>query len=85
MQKMFFNNYTFLYEDSLTYFLDERYQNILFVKKINNNHIKKNKINFYDGANIIIQKCDSYIKFHPLWNVCIEQVDDKTYKLSTDD
>ncbi|WP_140925745.1 hypothetical protein [Apilactobacillus micheneri] len=78
MKKLTIDKYIFYYEKTMIYFYDKRYNNILFLKRINDDREKMNK---YDGAQLMIDFVDEKIIFHPIWNIKIEVIDDNVYKL----
>lgn len=81
MKKIAIGKYTFYYEKTMIYFYDKRYNNALFIKRINNDREKMNK---YDGSQLIIDFLDDKIIFHPIWNIKIEKIDDNIYRLNLD-
>ncbi|UQS84815.1 hypothetical protein MOO46_06100 [Apilactobacillus apisilvae] len=76
MKKININQYTFYYENTMIYFYDQRYNNILFMNRLNDDN---ESINEYDGPQLIIQFTDESVFFKPIWNVNIEQINEYKY------
>ncbi|MCK8607186.1 hypothetical protein [Apilactobacillus ozensis] len=80
MKKTILKNYTFYYDDEMTYFYDSKCNKALFVKIFD----IKNKIINYDGAQLIIYFNENSIKLNPLWNVNIIQKNSGSYILKSE-
>ncbi|TPR43357.1 hypothetical protein DY124_05590 [Apilactobacillus micheneri] len=78
MKKLLIDKYTFYYEKTMIYFYDQRYHNLLFIKRINDDSAN---INEYDDPQIIINFADDGIEFHPNWNIKIKNISEFEYVL----